>query len=118
MMSMAIQYAGYLERIAAEIAQPPVRSAALRQAAQRLIDLDRENQGLQNEIERLSVELNERETGWSQAHRLALELECLIMDTKDMAVVSKWWESAMAALDEYNKVKPGAAEDAVVVPRR
>lgn len=39
-MSMAIQYAGYLERIAAEIAQPPVRSAALRQAAQRLIDLD------------------------------------------------------------------------------
>lgn len=111
-MSMAIQYAGYLERIAAEIAQPPVRSAALRQAAQRLIDLDRENQGLQNEIERLSVELNERETGWAQAHRLALELECLIMDIKDMAVVSKWWESAMVALDEYDKVKPGAAEDA------
>ena len=34
------------------------------------------------------------------------------MDTKDMAVVSKWWGSAMVALDEYNKVKPGAAEDA------
>lgn len=86
-MSMATQYAGFLERVAAETNNEakPIRADALRQAAQRLIDLDRENECLQNEIERLSVELNERETGWAQAHRLALELECLIMDTKDSA---------------------------------
>jgi ABC-type transporter Mla subunit MlaD len=52
------------------------------------------------------------ETAWAQAHRLALELECLIMDTKDNAVVSKWWDSAFEAMEEYHKLKPGAAEDA------
>ena len=51
-------------------------------------------------------------TAWAQAHRLALELECLIMDTKDNAVVSKWWDSAFEAMEEYHKLKPGAAEDA------
>lgn len=34
-------------------------------------------------------------------HRLALELECLLMDTKDSAVVSKWWDSAHEALEEF-----------------
>ena len=52
------------------------------------------------------------DTAWAQAHRLALELECLIMDTKDNATVSKWWDSAFEAIEEYNKLKPGAAEDA------
>lgn len=54
----------------------------------------------------------ERDTAWAQAHRLALELECLIMDTKDNAIVSTWWDSAFEAIEEYNKLKPGAAEDA------
>ena len=45
----------------------------------------------------------ERDTAWAQAHRLALELECLIMDTKDNAVVSKWWDSAHEALEEWRK---------------
>lgn len=35
----------------------------------------------------------------SDAARLALELECLLMDTKDTAVVSKWWQSANEALE-------------------
>jgi hypothetical protein len=52
------------------------------------------------------------DTAWAQAHRLALELECLIMDTKDNAIVSKWWDSAFEAIEEYNKLKPGADEDA------
>ena len=52
----------------------------------------------------------ERNTAWAQAHRLALELECLIMDTKDNAVVSKWWDSAFEALEEYHALKPGAAD--------
>ena len=36
-----------------------------------------------------------------QAKRLALELECLLNDTQDMAKVSKWWDSAMEALQLY-----------------
>lgn len=51
-------------------------------------------------------------TAWAQAHRLALELECLLLDTKDNAIVSKWWDSGMAALDEYQQLKPGAKEEA------
>ena len=54
----------------------------------------------------------ERDTAWAQAHRLALELECLIMDTKDNAVVSKWWDSAFEAIEEYQSLKPGADEEA------
>ena len=53
----------------------------------------------------------ERDTAWAQAHRLALELECLIMDTKDNAVVSKWWDSAFEAIEEYQSLKPGADEE-------
>ena len=67
-------------------------------------------------IEQLTVRVREleeeNETVWAQAHRLALELECLLLDTKDTAIVSKWWDSGMAALDEYQQQKPGAAESA------
>ena len=41
----------------------------------------------------------------SACHRLALELECLLLDTKDSASVSRWWDSAMAALDGWHKAK-------------
>lgn len=37
------------------------------------------------------------------AHRLALELECLLLDTKDMAAVSKWWDSAHEALEQWRE---------------
>ena len=69
-----------------------------------------------DEIESLRQQLaaaqDDASTAWAQAHRLALELECLIMDTKDNVIVSKWWYSAFEAIEEYNKLKPGAAEDA------
>ena len=42
-------------------------------------------------------------------HRLALELECLLLDTKDLAPVSRWWDSAMAALDGWHKAKDAAS---------
>lgn len=64
---------------------------------------------LRSEIVALKVD---NETAWAQAHRLALELECLLLDTKDNAIVSKWWDSGMEALDEYQQLKPGAAEEA------
>ena len=71
---------------------------------------------MENEIESLRSEIAalkaENETAWAQAHRLALELECLLLDTKDNAIVSKWWESGMEALDEYQQLKPGAEEEA------
>lgn len=37
------------------------------------------------------------------AHRLALELECLLLDSKDMAAVSKWWDSAHEALEQWRE---------------
>ena len=63
----------------------------------------------QDDAESLRQKLD---TAWAQAHRLALELECLLLDTKDNAVVSKWWDSGMEALSEYQELKPGAKEDA------
>jgi hypothetical protein len=36
------------------------------------------------------------------AHRLAIELECLVMDTKDLSVQSKWWETSMAVLSDWH----------------
>jgi hypothetical protein len=37
----------------------------------------------------------------SHAKRLALELECLLMSSGDLATVSRWWASAHDALSEY-----------------
>ena len=39
----------------------------------------------------------------SDSARLALELECLLMDTKDLSVVSKWWASANEALELHRQ---------------
>lgn len=44
------------------------------------------------------------ETGWAQAHRLALELECLIMEFGNRPEGAKWWDSAMAALSEHREI--------------
>lgn len=35
------------------------------------------------------------------AKRLAMELECLLLDCEDMAVVSKWFDSGMEAIQNY-----------------
>jgi hypothetical protein len=42
----------------------------------------------------------------ARAHRLALELECLLMDTKDLSIQSKWWDGAMVALTEWQELDP------------
>ena len=55
--------------------------------------------------------------GWTNADadaaRLALELECLLLDTKDTAIVSKWWQSANEALELHRarlqEVRPSPA---------
>lgn len=35
--------------------------------------------------------------------RLALELECLLLETRDIAAVSKWWKSAHEALEQWRE---------------
>ena len=46
-------------------------------------------------------------------HRLAMELECLLLDTKDLPTVSRWWDTGMEALAawqamyEYNGPRLG-----------
>ena len=42
---------------------------------------------------------------YSVAGKLALELECLLIDTKDLSVVSKWWDSAYDALEQWRSIK-------------
>ena len=74
------------------------------------------NEAVEKALIRAAVRISEteleRDTAWAQAHRLALDLECLLLDTKDNAVVSKWWDSGMEALSEYQELQPGAKEDA------
>lgn len=38
---------------------------------------------------------------FSVAHRLALELECLLLSCTDTAATAKWWDSANEALDQW-----------------
>ena len=76
------------------------------------VNTDKAARGLIAKDELIAALKAENETAWAQAHRLALELECLLLDTKDNAIVSKWWDSGMAALDEYQQLKPGAKEEA------
>ncbi len=36
-----------------------------------------------------------------KGHYLALERECLPVDTRDTAIQSKWWDSAHEALEDW-----------------
>lgn len=54
-------------------------------------------QAMSDEIARL----NEKPDAFPQAHRLALELECLLLSCKDTAAVSKWWDSSNEALEQW-----------------
>lgn len=37
------------------------------------------------------------------AHRLALELECLLLSCTDTVATAKWWESAHEALEQWRE---------------
>jgi hypothetical protein len=86
--------------------------AGVASTRQQLAEREKQIESLKASVYGLYELEQQLDTAWAQAHRLALELECLIMDTKDNAIVSKWWGSAFEAIEEYNKLKPGAAEDA------
>ena len=77
------------------------------QTESRLEVLEREHQEF---FERWHAERRKREELedairdiFPAAHRLALELECLLLDTKDTAAVSKWWDSANEALEQWRE---------------
>jgi hypothetical protein len=38
-----------------------------------------------------------------QAHRLALELECLLLSCTDTAATANWWDSANEALEQWRE---------------
>ena len=66
-------------------------------------ELRMENAQLLAAIEATS---NAEQTKEAAGHRLALELECLLLDTKDLPVVSKWWDTGMEALEEWRRLFP------------
>ncbi len=51
-------------------------------------------------------EIEKNESRIAAGHRLALELECLLMDTKDLPTVSRWWDTGMLALEEWQRLFP------------
>lgn len=80
----------------------PVRISpdALDEAAERLDTQTVTIRGLEISRDELAKAMRDV---FPAAHRLALELECLLLDTKDTAVVSKWWDSAHDALEQWRE---------------
>ena len=58
----------------------------------------------ENDLLRHRIKSLEREDFRADAHRLALELECLLLDTEDTAKVGKWWDSGMEALEQHRQL--------------
>ncbi|MBU0752379.1 MAG: hypothetical protein KJ787_13985 [Gammaproteobacteria bacterium] len=98
-MSMAQRYAGYLEREAFK-APTPVKAEAMRQAAWKLRELDKDNGELRETVDYLADGMRDV---FPVAHRLALELECMLLSSKETAAVSKWWDSAHEALEQWRE---------------
>ncbi len=53
----------------------------------------------------------DQEDYFADACRLALELECLLLDCKDTAVTAKWWDSAHEALEQHQERIAAMQED-------
>lgn len=54
----------------------------------------------------LEATSNAEQTKEAAGHRLALELECLLLDCKDNVVVSRWMDTACEALDAWQRLFP------------
>lgn len=48
---------------------------------------------------------SDAETYAAQAHKLALELECLMSEFAMVPEGAKWWDSAMNALDDWHRIR-------------
>lgn len=85
------------------------RGNAAKKAAphEQLIDELRDSRIPKTEREHAAArEIEKNQDRIAAGHRLALELECLLLDTKDLPTVSRWWESGMEALDEWQRLFP------------
>ena len=51
-------------------------------------------------------EIEKNQDRIAAGHRLALELECLLMDTKDLPTVSRWWSSGIDAMEAWHALFP------------
>lgn len=80
--------------------------AAGRRIAKQLFEVEKESDALAAKLKEQDARIDDL---LAICHRLALELECLLLDTKDLAPVSRWWDSAMAALDGWHKAKDAAS---------
>lgn len=88
-MSMTQRYAGWLRRESAAMSDP-IKAEVMRQAARHMEEAEAKHRA-------------EIETTLSQCHRLALELECLLLSCTDTAATAKWWDSANEALEQWRE---------------
>jgi hypothetical protein len=88
-------------------------SSALRKAAQQALEeiidkyIGRERDHDRLDAIRAALAEPVEPVQWTDADadaaRLALELEALLLDTKDLAVVSRWWDSGHDALELHRQ---------------
>lgn len=72
----------------------------LEEAAERLDTLTVTIRGLEIQRDELAESMRNI---FPAAHRLALELEALLLSCNDNAAVSKWWDSAHEALEQWRQ---------------
>ena len=65
---------------------------------QHYVALQTENIKLRNTVDSLADGMRD---AFPAAHRLALELECLLLACTDTCATAKWWESANEALEQW-----------------
>ena len=68
--------------------------------AQHYVALQTENVKLRKTVDSLAGGMRDV---FPQAHRLALELECLLLSCADTCATAKWWESANEALEQWRE---------------
>ena len=114
-MEVATQEKDELRRMVAELVEERDALAAKLKDAEH--DRDEFRRVMNGFAEKMAELEGQTDNLLSTCHRLALELECLLLDTKDSATVSRWWDSAMAALDEWHKVKDSVSAEQPVNAR-
>ena len=86
---------------------PSLHGAKQATPHEQLIDELRDSRIPKTEREHAAArEIEKNQDRIAAGHRLALELECLLLDTKDLPTVSRWWASGMEALNDWQKLFP------------
>ena len=75
---------------------------------QHYVALQSENVRLQAQCQSMTEGMRD---AFPVAHRLALELECLLLSCTDTAATAKWWDSAHEALEQWREFCREDAEE-------